>query len=73
MHALLAIRIGGLGPISQVATVKAAVLDMCTSSFQRDTGDLVSLLKQASTNRWSKYLPASLVSEEDPSQPLDAC
>lgn len=39
------------GLIPQVAAANSGVLDVCTGSFQGDTGDLVLLLEQAGGRR----------------------
>lgn len=60
---------GDLGSHPSVSTCKSWVLDVCTSSFQADTGGLA----KARWRRRGRCPSASLVSGEDHSQPLHVC
>ena len=61
------------GPVPQAVAAKAEVTDVCTSSFQGDTDDLVLLLEQVRGRRQGKCPPSLSGSAEDHSQPLDIC
>ena len=50
------------GPIPRVATAKGGVPNICISSFQGDTGDLVLSFEPTGRRRWGKFPPASPVS-----------